>query len=342
MTREDTGGPGERRTAAAPGDLGPRALRRLSDALPHMAWSATGDGRPDYYNAQWYGFTGLARGTRDEAAWRAVVHPDDQPALAEAWSRSVASGTAYELEYRLRRADGSWRWVLARALPVRDEAGAVVRWVGTCTDIDDARRAAELNRLLSHELGHRIKNLFSVVDGLIQHSAKSRPQLAPVAADLRERIGALARAHDYIRPRENDGGDRSLQEVLAQILRPYPAYDQGRIKIGGDDVAIAVAAGTPLALAVHELATNAAKYGALVGETGMLNLTVHSDGETVVLTWSEQSPDFTGAPPGAEGFGTGMIDLAIGRQLGGSVVREWRATGLQATLSLPAARLQRP
>ncbi len=337
MKRDETAAPEEWMSAG----WGPRVLRRLSDALPHMAWSARADGWPDYFNSQWYGFTGVGRGETDGENWRAVVHPEDQRAVEDAWQRSTASGEPYEIEHRLRRSDGSWRWVMARALPLRDEDGEILRWVGTSTDVDDARRAADLNRLLSRELGHRIKNLFSVVDGLIQQSAKSTPQLAPVAADLRERIGALARAHDYVRPQEEGSGDRWLQQMLTEILRPYPAFDQGRIGITGDDVVVAVGAATPLALAVHELATNAMKYGALAGDSGSLDLTITAREPTITLTWSEQAPAFAGTDRSPDGFGSGMIDLAVRRQLGGRITREWLPTGLRATMSIPAARLQR-
>ncbi len=341
VTGGDGRAPDEVETAVASGALRSGLLRRLSDALPHMAWSARADGAPDFFNTQWYAFTGAAPGSTDGDLWQTVVHGDDLALATAAWAASVASGDPYEVEYRLRHVTDGWRWVVARALPVRGAAGEIVRWVGTCTDIDATRRAAELNRLLSRELDHRIKNLFSVIDGLVQQSAKGAPALAPLAADLRERIGALARAHDYVRPRDDGTVGRSLKAILGEILRPYPAFDEGRIVIAGDDVTIAVAAATPLALAVHELATNAMKYGALAQADGVLHLAIGGDPASVALNWREAAAPASAEAPRADGFGSGLIDLAIRRQLGGRIERAWMPSGLQVTMTIPADRLQR-
>ncbi|WAJ31472.1 PAS domain S-box protein [Jeongeupella avenae] len=126
-------------------------FRVFAQAVPNQVWAATGDGHLDWFNAQVYAYCGAAPGTLDGAkTWGRIVHPDDLPRAAEAWTRSLATGETYEVEFRIRRHDGAFRWFLARALPVRNEAGAVSRWVGTNTDIDDNRRqAAELARLNS-------------------------------------------------------------------------------------------------------------------------------------------------------------------------------------------------
>ena len=118
-------------------------FRTITDAMPQMVWSALPDGFHDYYNRQWYEYTGLPPGTTDGERWAEVFHPDDQ---AEAWARwraSLASGADYEIQYRLRHHSGEYRWVLGRAIPVRDEAGRIIRWMGTCTDIHEQRLARE-------------------------------------------------------------------------------------------------------------------------------------------------------------------------------------------------------
>ncbi len=126
-------------------------FRVFAQAVPNQVWAATGDGHLDWFNAQVYAYCGVAPGTLNGAeTWGRIVHADDLPQAVEAWSRSLATGETYEVEFRIRRHDGLFRWFLVRAIPVRNDAGAVSRWVGTNTDIDDNKRqAAELARLNS-------------------------------------------------------------------------------------------------------------------------------------------------------------------------------------------------
>ena len=119
-------------------------FRILADAMPQMVWSTLPDGNHDYYNARWYAFTGTRAGQTDGDGWNGMFHPDDRERAWARWNHSLASGDPYEIEYRLRRFDGEYRWTLGRAAPLRDHAGRITRWFGTCTDIDDQKRAAEV------------------------------------------------------------------------------------------------------------------------------------------------------------------------------------------------------
>ncbi len=120
-------------------------LRFLADAMPQIVWTARPDGALDYYNQRWYEYTGLTFEQTQGWGWQPVLHPNDVGPCTERWTRSYTTGEPYQTEYRFRRAsDGAYRWHLGRALPQRDPAtGTIVRWVGTCTDIDDQKRAAE-------------------------------------------------------------------------------------------------------------------------------------------------------------------------------------------------------
>src|SRR5665213_1247052 len=116
-------------------------FRVVADAVPQMMWSARADGWIDWYNARWYDYTAQ---TPDEASgwgWQAVHHPEDLPKVMLAWPRSIATGEPFEMEFRLRGADGQFRWFLTRATPLRGDDGRVARWFGTNTDIDGARGA---------------------------------------------------------------------------------------------------------------------------------------------------------------------------------------------------------
>lgn len=176
------------------------AFHALADTMPQMIWSTLPDGDHDYYNAQWYRFTGVPEGSTDGEGWAGMFHPDDQPEAWRRWNHSLATGAPYEVEYRLRRHDGIYRWVLGRALPIRDRAGRIERWIGTCTDIQDAKESAEQNEILSRELSHRIKNIFAVISALMGMTARADPRIAEPAKVLQERIAALGRAHEFVRP----------------------------------------------------------------------------------------------------------------------------------------------
>jgi PAS domain S-box-containing protein len=117
--------------------------RTLAEAMPQIVWTATADGSVDYYNERFYEFTGLKPGQAQGWTWQGLVHPDDEGKVLAAWRRSLETGEQFELESRLRRADGSYCWVLERALPLRDASGRITRWLGTVTDIDAQKRAQE-------------------------------------------------------------------------------------------------------------------------------------------------------------------------------------------------------
>ena len=120
-----------------------RQFQQLADSMPQMVWSAHPDGYHDFYNQRWYEFTGLTYEQTKAGGWSNVLHPDDHDRAWAVWRHSLATGETYEIEYRMRRHDGAYVWQLGRALPIHDEVGGIVRWYGTCTDIDDHKRAEE-------------------------------------------------------------------------------------------------------------------------------------------------------------------------------------------------------
>ncbi len=120
-----------------------RDRAQVIESLPQLVWSTHLDGRPYYYNQRWYDYTGVAKGSTDGAGWIGVLHPEDTERANRTWQTSVETGNPYSIEYRLRRADGMYRWFLARANPLRDAEGRIGQWFGTCTDIDEQRRSQE-------------------------------------------------------------------------------------------------------------------------------------------------------------------------------------------------------
>jgi PAS domain S-box-containing protein len=328
---------------AAIGDSDSR-FRTLADTMPQMVWSTLPDGFHDYYNARWYEFTGVPAGSTDGEGWNGMFHPDDQERARQVWSHSLATGDPYQIEYRLRRHDGQYRWTLGRALPMYDDASRIVRWFGTCTDIHEQKEASEEREIVAQELSHRIKNIFAVISGLIGFSARAHPGFAPVADDLRARVIALGRAHDFVRPHSAQSrpvaAQTSLHGLLGELFLPYQPQEGVRVVLAGDDVAIDDRSATPLALLFHELATNASKYGALLVDTGTVAITSRHDGDRIVIDWQERGGPAVVAPA-KTGFGSQLIELSAARQLGGTVKQVWERAGLRVEISVPATSLNR-
>lgn len=320
-------------------------FRTLADTMPQMVWSTLADGFHDYYNKRWYEFTGVPEGSTDGEGWNDMFHPEDQDRAWQAWRHSLETGAPYQIEYRLRHHSGDYRWTLGLALPIRDAAGQIVRWFGTCTDIHETRLAAQERELVAQELSHRIKNIFAVLTGIISLSARSRPEVKDFADELRQRIYALGEAHDFLRPYthisrppENQG---SLKSLIERLMQPYREDGQGRLAFHGEDADIDDGAATPLALLFHELGTNAAKYGALSVVGGTVDITGKLHGERYHLTWKEHGGPAVGGDMELSGFGSRLIALSIEGQLRGRLERIWEPDGLRVEIDVPVDGLRR-
>lgn len=311
-----------------------KQLHTLADCMPAIVWSADPTGKFDYFNQGLINFIGR------EDSTSSAFHPDDWARCDAAWKHSLATGEPYEVEHRMRHVDGGYRWMLARAIPMRDSQGAVIRWFGTAVDIDSVHRLSESRDLLSRELAHRIKNIFAVVIGLVSLEARRLPQHREFAAALTETLRALGRAHEFVRPA---GGDTcgSLKGLLEVLFAPYGASQGGgRVRVSGAEAAISPRAATPLALVFHELATNAAKYGALSVANGHVTLDIADQGDTLQLLWREHG----GPPPAGDtaaasgdsdtGFGSRLVEMSVTGQLGGAWVRRFEPTGLVVDLTV--------
>jgi PAS domain S-box-containing protein len=147
-------------------------FRTIANAMPQMVWSTRADGYHDYYNQQWYDYIGMPDGATDGEEWNGMFHPEDQPQAWDRWRHSLQTGDTYEIQYRLRHHSGQYRWVLGRALPVRDDAGKIIRWMGTCTDIHD-QKIAEVEL---RESGHRKDEFLAML------AHELRNPLAPISA----------------------------------------------------------------------------------------------------------------------------------------------------------------
>jgi PAS domain S-box-containing protein len=309
----------------------------VTEAIPQIVWSTDADGRHDYFNHRWTEFTGVAVEATDPETWKTLVHADDWPAVAIAWRGSLATGKTYDVDYRMRYHDGTYRWLKVLAKPLRDTDGNITRWYGTSTDIDAAKHFELERELVAHELDHRIKNLFALVNSLVGFSVREAPALRALAEPLSARLNALHQAHSLISGRP-DAGTSTLQELLQQLLRPYDEPGSGKIAIGGIDRTIDTGAFRSMALLLHELITNSAKYGALSQNEGRLHLALAAEGERLTITWTER---FSGKSHAEDtsGFGSRLMRTIVEIQLRGSLTHSFVQDGLTVIIDLPQSAI---
>ncbi|MGG5812130.1 HWE histidine kinase domain-containing protein [Falsiroseomonas sp. CW058] len=324
-----------------------RRHRALTEAGAIAVWQAARDGRITALEG-WTAFAGesMADVAGSAHAWLVAVVPEDRGRVSVAWSRAVADGRPLDVEFRVARADGTVRWCRARAVLVPSPGGDpdAAEWIGVVEDVDGRRRAEEARMLLAREVNHRAKNMLAVVQAVVRLTRAGDPE--SFAAAVSTRIAALGRAHDLLSRRA--WGDVALDDLVRGELAPYLALPEAegdqppRVRISGPPLRLRPGAVQPLAIALHELAVNAAKYGALsAGSAGRVEVgwEVPEAAGAVVVTWREQGGPPLRDTPERRGFGTRVIDASIGDQLRGRVERSWKAEGLCCTLTIPLDRL---
>jgi PAS domain S-box-containing protein len=192
------------------------AFRTLAEFVPQLVWMCTPDGLNIYFNPRWVDYTGLTLAESYGRGWNTPFHPDDKQPAWDAWNQAIATGGTYSIECRLRRADGAYRWFLTRGVPLRDATGSIVKWFGTCTDIDDMKRTEEEIRQLNSTLEHRVAELEAANKELEAFSYS-------VSHDLRAPLRAMddfaqALIEDYA-DKLDLGGRTYLQHVRAASQR---------------------------------------------------------------------------------------------------------------------------
>lgn len=268
------------------------------------------------------------------AMFEACVVPEDRPLVSGAESRRSGS-VLPDIEYRIRRADtGEERWVARRAELVRDAAERPLRMRGVVRDVTERRAAQETERLLALEMAHRVKNTLALVRAIASQTLRTAPSLAEGHATFERRLLALARASDLLVHRGWSGAD------VGGLVTEMAGLHGDRVAGEGPALQLNARAGVALAMALHELATNATKYGALSTETGRVTLDWQvmeaESGPRLHLRWREEGGPTVVAPT-RKGFGSRLIEGALASACRGTVRLEYLLGGVLLTLDAPLA-----
>jgi two-component sensor histidine kinase/DNA-binding response OmpR family regulator len=261
---------------------------------------------------------------------RPLINPEDFGLLERAFRKATKEANTFQTEFRVLRPNGEVRWCTGTAAASFDGGGRLVWLSGVTADITERKRAEERQILLAEEVDHRARNVVAVVQSIMRLTRAD--SIDDYIGALDGRIGALSNAHRLLAGSRWEGAD--LNRLAEEEFAPYRAAGNERVVARGPNVLLPPATAQTIALALHELATNAGKYGALSTEAGRVELTWGTEPGKLELVWTESGgPEIT--PPSRRGYGSRAIIAGIERQLGGIVNFDWQASGLRCTLYVP-------
>jgi PAS domain S-box-containing protein len=305
--------------------------RLLVDSLPQLVWTAGPDGRIDYTSArrERYGPIG-------QTNWEGIIHPDDRRATAEAWLHASETGLPYEMEHRLFAIGKGYAWHLSRASPLLDEQGAVVKWYGATTDIDDQKQRENDIRDLMAEVNHRSRNLLAVAQAIARCGVANATTIREFQERYSERLLGLAASQDLLTDRNWRGVP--LDALARAQATPLPSDREKRFLSEGPTVLLNPNATQTLGLALHELCDNALKHGALSNDTGKVSLVWRIDESgtepSFEMTWRERGGPRVN-PTNIPGFGSVVLGRLTAAGVSASSTLSFEADGVTWRLTAP-------
>ena len=282
---------------------------------------------------------GLPEGTTESSRseWKRRVHPEDLARKLAVESKAFRERRGeYSVEYRIVR-HGEVRWIESRSFISYDSDGSPQRVIGVNIDITERKRAEEHQRVLVAELDHRVKNVLATVSAVAAQTLETSSSMSHFVAALDGRIRSMATAHELLSTRQWRG-----MPMAELVRREFAAYaSSNNTKIDGPEVMLSAEAGQAMAMVIHELVTNAAKYGALSTQSGRVSVRWYrklNGSAQLVLVWQE-----TGGPrveaPKKSGYGTGVVRDLIPYEFGGTVDLSFAPEGVRCRLEIPFDRV---
>jgi two-component sensor histidine kinase len=271
----------------------------------------------------------------------AHIHPADRDRVRAAFTATRGILGPYEIDFRIMVGD-ELRWISARGQG--DDEGIHERVMfGIFLDVTGRKQAEEGRELLAGEMSHRVKNLLVIATGLTAITSRSTSTVKDMARELTQRLTALGRAHDLVRPLpgQSKAAAALLGDLLSVLLAPYDDMGafSGRIRVSVPRMVVGETATTTLALIVHELATNSLKYGALSTDAGLVDVSCSARDEAVTVIWTERGGPPVHAASTPAGYGSKLVERSITGALRGSIHYDWAPEGLVVSLRMDPERL---
>lgn len=309
-----------------------RRFRLLADNISQFAWIADASGSIHWYNQRWFDYTGTTLEEMAGFGWTKCHDPEHVERVVGRYTRSIESGEEWEDIFPLRAADGSWRWFLSRAVPIRDEQGVVTQWFGTNTDITEQREQAAHVRLLLREVTHRSKNLLTTVQVLARRTAGKDSDFVE---RFEQRVTGLARNQDLLI--KGHWRQVAITEMVERQLG-FLGDSRSQVTVVGPEAELTSASAEALSMAIHELTTNSLKYGALSVPEGKVTIEWDTGPGPLDLriSWLESGGPAV-VPPERKGFGTTLICDVPRMKMRAEVTMDFRPDGLVWSLSSPEA-----
>ncbi|MBL6077222.1 PAS domain S-box protein [Belnapia sp. T18] len=318
---------------------GDARFRLLADNAPVMVWRADPSKACDFFNRPWLDFTGRTLEQELGFGWAEGVHPDDFDRCLAVYTEAFDARRPFSMQYRLRRHDGAWRWLLDNGRPY-ENGGGFAGYFGSCIDVTEMKQALDQRDELVAELTHRIKNTLAVVVAMAEQTRRTTLSPEEFHPNFLGRLHALSRAHDALFRQGWIG--TTLELVVREALAPH--MEPGRITIAGPAVTLPANRAVALGIALHELATNAVKHGALSTPAGQVRLwwgeaEADDQGQAWhLLHWEESGGPPVPGRPARRGMGTQLLEGGLARQIRGAVTLDFAPAGLRCIMRLPAGQ----
>lgn len=307
-------------------------FRGMADSAPLPVWVTDAEGRFEFANRAFCEMAGLRIDELSNDAWLQLMHPDDLARVNQTRDEARQAGApiGWDARFRIR---GEWRWLRSASNVRLDDAGEFRGHVGLAQDVTEERLADERQRLLVNELNHRVKNTLATIQALVRQTLREGVSMIDARERLTERLLALSTAHNVLTRQNWESAE--IVDIAHEAVRPYDEPQGARIHIDGPRSRVAPNVALALSMALHELATNAQKYGSLSAPEGRVSLTWGQDPDSAAahLEWRESGGPPVSAPA-SKGFGSRLLASLAG-ELGAPAAIDYAPTGLVCRLRAP-------
>jgi PAS domain S-box-containing protein len=313
-------------------------FRLMAENAPVMIWISNPQGKCLQLNQMLRNFWGVEESAVDEFSWAATMHPDDAPQIGRLMAEAMARRAPATIKGRYLNAQQQYRVLETHARPRFSAAGDFLGMIGVNVDVTEREEGEKARELLVAELNHRVKNTLSLVQGIAHRTFKNARKTAEARKAFEGRLVALAHAHNLLT--QGNWENASLQK-LAELALNANGANADRVVLRGPNILLPPKEAVSIAMALHELCTNAMKYGALSNDTGHIRLEwARSDGSQLRLDWQETGGPPV-SPPSRRGFGSMLLQRTLAEDLEGEVIMKFESPGLACSISAPLRTVER-